>query len=50
MNSKKIKKDQVLRLCARDSLQFAKAVLAPPKPNARLRAAARHYRRIVAGM
>jgi uncharacterized protein (DUF1778 family) len=50
MNCQKIKKHEVVRLSARDSLQFAKALLAPPKPNARLRAAARRYRRIIASL
>ena len=40
-----VQEHEVLRLSARDSRQFAKALIAPPKPNARLRAAARRYRR-----
>ena len=42
-----VQEHETLRLNTRDSLQFAKALLAPPKPNARLRAAARRYRRVV---
>ena len=38
---------EILRLNKRDSLRFAKALLSPPKPNARIRAAARRYRRVV---
>ncbi len=45
-----VQEHEVLRLSARDSRRFAKALLAPSKPNARLRAAARRYRRIVAPM
>lgn len=45
-----VQEHEILRLNAEDSRQFAKALLAPPKPNARLRAAARRYRRIVASM
>jgi uncharacterized protein (DUF1778 family) len=45
-----VQEHEVLQINARDSLRFAKALLAPPKPNARLRAAARRYRRIVASM
>jgi uncharacterized protein (DUF1778 family) len=43
-----VEEHEMLRLSARDSRRFAKALLAPSKPNARLRAAARRYRRIVA--
>jgi uncharacterized protein (DUF1778 family) len=45
-----VQEHEVLRLSGRDSLLFAKALLAPPKPNVRLRAAARRYHRIVASM
>jgi uncharacterized protein (DUF1778 family) len=45
-----VQEHEVLRLSARDSRQFARALLAPSKPNARLRAAARRYRKIVASM
>jgi uncharacterized protein (DUF1778 family) len=45
-----VQEHEVLRLSARDSLHFTKALLAPPKPSARLRAAARRYRRVVASM
>jgi uncharacterized protein (DUF1778 family) len=45
-----VREHEILRLNAEDSRQFANALLAPPKPNARLRAAARRYQRIVASL
>ena len=37
---------EVLRLSRRDSMAFAAALLSPPAPNAKLKAAARRYRRL----
>lgn len=45
-----VQEHEVIRLSAKDSRQFAKALLDPPKPNARLRAAVRRYRKIVPSM
>jgi uncharacterized protein (DUF1778 family) len=42
-----IREHEVMRLTARDSRAFVEALLAPPAPNAALRAAAAHYKRVM---
>ena len=42
-----VEQHNVIRLSREASIQFANALLRPPKPNARLRAAARRYRQTV---
>jgi uncharacterized protein (DUF1778 family) len=43
---KAIQEHDILALTQRDQVAFAEALLAPPVPNARLRAAARRHRRV----
>jgi uncharacterized protein (DUF1778 family) len=43
-----IQRHEVIALTARDSLAFAEALMHPPVPNARLRAAARRHRDLIA--
>ncbi len=43
-----IERHEVIALTARDSLAFAEALMNPPVPNARLRAAAERHRDLIA--
>jgi uncharacterized protein (DUF1778 family) len=43
-----IQRYEVITLTARDSLAFAEALMRPPAPNERLRAAARRHRQLIA--
>jgi uncharacterized protein (DUF1778 family) len=43
-----IQRHEVIALTARDSLDFAEALMQPPAPNARLRAEARRHRDLIA--
>jgi uncharacterized protein (DUF1778 family) len=43
-----IERHEVIALTARDSLAFTQALVHPPAPNDRLRAAARRHRELVA--
>src|SRR5437588_13066613 len=45
---KTVQEHDLIRLGRRDSAAFAAALLAPPGPNRRLKAAARRYRRLTA--
>ncbi|HEY0455888.1 MAG TPA: DUF1778 domain-containing protein [Verrucomicrobiae bacterium] len=40
-----LEQHEVIRLSGRDASRFARALIGPPSPNARLRAAARRYRK-----
>src|SRR5213594_1613132 len=42
-----VEQHKIIRLSREASIQFANALLRPPKPNARLRAAARRYQRVM---